>query len=388
MSTSEVLNLPYIMPAQAQKHVTHNEAVRALDVLVQLAVSDKDLTAPPPSPDPGAAFIVPSAAMGEWAGRDGQIAAFQDGAWLFYPPNTGWIAHVADEGQFYRYDGSAWGPMSADLVNPAPRVGVNAVADDVNRLTVSSEASVFSHDGDDHQMTINKAAPGDIASVLFQTSFSGRAEAGLVGDNNFRVKVSADGAAWTDAIVVDKDTGFVGLSHAAPDQLLHLGGANPSIRLEESAGSYLELSNVSGTQSKLKHTSFSGQSILDISTQPEDESSDCSIRIFRDTSTSGECRLDLYVADQTPTYNHRFQSSSHTFLNAQHGWVKVGGSTQPEATLDVDGAIRVGSYAVDSLPNATPAGQLIYVSDETGGAVIAFSDGNAWRRATDRSVVN
>jgi hypothetical protein len=31
------LTLPYIMPSQAQKHVTHHEAIRALDALVQIA---------------------------------------------------------------------------------------------------------------------------------------------------------------------------------------------------------------------------------------------------------------------------------------------------------------------------------------------------------------
>jgi hypothetical protein len=40
------LLLPYILAAQAQKHVTHNEALRILDGLVQLSVLDRDLTAP------------------------------------------------------------------------------------------------------------------------------------------------------------------------------------------------------------------------------------------------------------------------------------------------------------------------------------------------------
>ena len=46
------LLLPYILAAQAQKHVTHNEALRILDGLVQLSVLDRDLTAPPGSAPP------------------------------------------------------------------------------------------------------------------------------------------------------------------------------------------------------------------------------------------------------------------------------------------------------------------------------------------------
>lgn len=42
-----LLSLPLILPAQAQKHVTHNESLRLLDILVHLAVLDRDRSAPP-----------------------------------------------------------------------------------------------------------------------------------------------------------------------------------------------------------------------------------------------------------------------------------------------------------------------------------------------------
>lgn len=42
MSGTTQLNLPYIAAAQAQKHVTHNEALRALDAIIQLSVLDRD----------------------------------------------------------------------------------------------------------------------------------------------------------------------------------------------------------------------------------------------------------------------------------------------------------------------------------------------------------
>lgn len=54
------------------------------------------------------------------------------------------------------------------------------------------------------------------------------------------------------------------------------------------------------------------------------------------------------------------------------------------------GAIaRVKSYTVSGLPDAASnTGGIIFVSDEAGGAVIAFSDGTDWRRVTDRNVVS
>ncbi len=58
--------------------------------------------------------------------------------------------------------------------------------------------------------------------------------------------------------------------------------------------------------------------------------------------------------------------------------------------LTVDGAVRVKSHAKASLPAASGegAGAILYVSDEAGGAVLAFSDGTSWRRVTDRAVVS
>lgn len=53
---------------------------------------------------------------------------------------------------------------------------------------------------------------------------------------------------------------------------------------------------------------------------------------------------------------------------------------KPQTTLN--------SYTVANLPSAGTAGQMIYVTNESGGAVPAFSDGTNWRRVTDRAVVS
>lgn len=53
------------------------------------------------------------------------------------------------------------------------------------------------------------------------------------------------------------------------------------------------------------------------------------------------------------------------------------------------GPFVLTSYTVAKLPDATRyAAALIYVSNETGGAVPAFSDGTNWRRVTDRNIVS
>ena len=66
MDDTPNLGLPYIMAAQSQKHVTHNEAIRALDAIVQLSVLDRDLSTPPTTPADGARYIVASSPTGAW----------------------------------------------------------------------------------------------------------------------------------------------------------------------------------------------------------------------------------------------------------------------------------------------------------------------------------
>lgn len=217
-STTHLL-LPYILAAQAQKHVTHNEALRILDGLVQLAVLDRDLTAPPGSPADGDRYIVASGATGDWAGWDLNVALWTDGAWLRLPPRVGWRAWVEDESVLLVYNGTGWIGTTPDELQNLELLGVRTTADATNRLAVSSPATLLNHAGSGHQLKLNKAAASDTASLLFQTGFSGRAEMGTAGSDDFSVKVSADGSAWFTALEADGASGEVTLP--AP---LHLGG--------------------------------------------------------------------------------------------------------------------------------------------------------------------
>jgi hypothetical protein len=62
-------------------------------------------------------------------------------------------------------------------------------------------------------------------------------------------------------------------------------------------------------------------------------------------------------------------------------------SAKLSGVLEMPDVLKVKSYAVASLPTAV-AGGVIFVSDETGGAVLAFGDGTNWRRSTDRTIVS
>lgn len=206
MDATEILNLPYLLPSQAQKHVSHNEALRALDAIIQLSVMSRNASAPPALAAAGDRYIVPAEATGVWTGHDHQVAARQDGLWMFYAPRPGWLAYVLDEQILLAFDGAEWGPAVAAPAFP-DRLGLNTLAEAPNRLAVAGVASLFTHEGTGHQLKVNKAASADTASVLFQRDYLGRAELGLVGDDNFHIKVSADGISFVDALLIDRNSG-------------------------------------------------------------------------------------------------------------------------------------------------------------------------------------
>lgn len=66
------------------------------------------------------------------------------------------------------------------------------------------------------------------------------------------------------------------------------------------------------------------------------------------------------------------------------------GTSAPSTTLHVNGPARVRQYTTAGVPSASTsgAGSIIYVSNESGGAVMAFSDGTDWRRMTDRAIIS
>lgn len=218
------LALPQLAADQAQKHVTVNEALLDLDALVQLAVLDRSLAAPPGSPVEGARYIVAASPSGAWTGHANHIAAWLDGAWRFFIPGVGWLAWVVDEAALLAWNGSAWvDALSAvSAIQNLTLLGIRTIADATNRLAVKSDGVLLSHDdvtpGTGHmRVALNKSAAAKDAGFTFQDGFSTRALFGLLADDDFTIKVSPDGSTFYLALSIDKDTGHVGLGGATAD---------------------------------------------------------------------------------------------------------------------------------------------------------------------------
>ncbi len=203
------LSLPLLQASQAQKHVTHNEALYVLDTVTQLSVLSRSISSPPEAED-GDRYLVPEGSTGDWTDQIGAVATFNESAWQFLTPKVGWLAFDQSVAKYLYFDGLDWGELpAADAFANLENVGINTTADATNRLSISAPAILLSHEGGGHQVKVNKASEADTASLLFQSNWSGRAEMGLNGTDHWSLKVSADGSNWQDALSVDPATAAV-----------------------------------------------------------------------------------------------------------------------------------------------------------------------------------
>lgn len=102
------LGMPLLQAAQAQKHVTVNEALMRLDGSVNLVLQSASTTTPPTTVLDGQCWSVPVAATDAWAGQAGMIAIGSNGGWIFLPAKLGMRAFIADRGVTAVHNGAVW----------------------------------------------------------------------------------------------------------------------------------------------------------------------------------------------------------------------------------------------------------------------------------------
>lgn len=110
MDNTTRFDMPLVMAAQAQKHVTVNEALSRIDGAMNMVLQSLDLTMPPAQAVDGMAYAVPFDGVNDWAGQGGKIALASNGGWEFLTPRAGWRAFVSDQGRGAIHDGTDWVP--------------------------------------------------------------------------------------------------------------------------------------------------------------------------------------------------------------------------------------------------------------------------------------
>ena len=220
---SPKIGLPYLLASQTQKHVTMNESLNILDSLVMLSVINRTTATPPLNPTEGDKYIIAASPSGSWLGKTGQVGAFFNAGWQFFVPRAGFIAFVQAENVFVIFDGSVWqylGIALGDIQNQK-LLGIGTNADTNNPLSAKINKALFSakyaaeSGNGDLQYVFNKETAANKISLLFQNNWSGRAEIGLVGTDNFAFKVSNNGSAWKEAITIDNASGRAAINYGA-----------------------------------------------------------------------------------------------------------------------------------------------------------------------------
>ncbi|HEY4343444.1 MAG TPA: DUF2793 domain-containing protein [Parvibaculum sp.] len=202
MSDTTHLGLPFIEAAQAQKHVTVNEALRRLDALVQLGVKSRALAVPPSSPVEGDRYIVAADASGAWAGAEDAVAAWTDGAWMLFKPDKGWRAWDEEAGAFVFFNGVGW------AAEPGGSGGVAGLT------SAHGAETAFGIIEGDHIITAG--ASNDTSFVIPDRAIvlgvTGRVLTAITGATSWNVGVAADASRYATGIGVGAGSTLVGPS--------------------------------------------------------------------------------------------------------------------------------------------------------------------------------
>lgn len=348
--------LPYIMPSQAQKHVTHNEALRQIDVLSHLTLKGLDTNTPPQNPIEGDAYAIGAAPEGGFANYTGYIAAFVDGAWMFYPQVLGMIAFDETAESLIVRATEGWAPVSAQAADNLASLGINTIADNANRLAVKSNAVLFAADDQsqdanpDIRLSLNKSVQSGTASLLFQDAYSGRAEIGLAGDDKFRIKVSDTGSDFKTALEINPVSGHLGIG-SAPANVL-------DVRENVPGKSRMSLTNLaadpnSGSELRLTAANSKWLSLAQYNNAAGYLISNSTSFIYRLTGNNAA---------------HRFHLGNNEALRIT------------ENRIEAKAPLKLASYAIANLPVGATSdiGGLIFVPDAPSGPTAALFTGSQW----------
>ena len=106
--TSVRLGLPLLQSGQAQKEMSHNEALTLLDLAVQPVVESVGMNAPPTAPVAGICWVIGTAPSGAWTGQAQALAGWSEAGWRFIAARDGMAAWSLVDGAIARFSDGAW----------------------------------------------------------------------------------------------------------------------------------------------------------------------------------------------------------------------------------------------------------------------------------------
>ena len=122
---SDRFKLPLLAAGQAQKEITHNEALTLADMLLQTVVVSVAPASVPSAPTAGQCWIVGNSPTGAWAGQAGAIAGWSAGGWRFIAPVEGMAVWSLADSLVVRRSGGVW--VTGTVTATSLKIGGNQV---------------------------------------------------------------------------------------------------------------------------------------------------------------------------------------------------------------------------------------------------------------------
>lgn len=186
MANTPRLSMPYLIAGQAQKEISHNDALNDMDSLAQISVINKTTATPPATPAEGDSYIIAASPTGVWAGNANAIASYYSG-WRIKTPKTGWFAYVQAEAVFYLFDGSAWNVYKGVVpLGSAAVPSYSFIGDSDTGLYSPGANQVAIATGGVQRMSVDASGNTNVAGVLAtsnHTITSNSSTALIVGPN-------------------------------------------------------------------------------------------------------------------------------------------------------------------------------------------------------------
>ncbi len=380
MANTPRLGMPYLVAGQAQKEVTHNDALNDMDSIAQMSVINKTTATPPTSPAEGDSYIIAASPTGAWAGNANAIASYYSG-WRIKTPKTGWFAYVQAEGVFYLYDGSAWNvykalaPLGSAAAPPYSFIGdsdTGIYSPGANQVAIAT--------GGTQRLSIDAGGTTNVVGTLATanhtvTSNSAYAFAvGLNGTTNPALQVDASvasqvtglkitgnstgGAVQLQAISSDTNTPIIFITKGSSPFRFSNSSATVATPNPDPTVKIRNLSNTANNASVLQFENTAGVAVAQIDGVNESHSVKTGSLIFY-TGVSG-----------TLTQAMKIDSSSNVVIN-----------TGAVATTATNGFLYIPTCA--GTPTGTPtsySGRVPIVFDSTNNKLCIYN--GAWKTVT------
>lgn len=388
------IGAPYLVEGQGSPEVTINTGLFRQDMVIQAAVLDRDLTAPPGSPDEGDCYLVAAPVTGAWASHEGDLASWDGSAWQFVSAWPGFTAYVVDEAvMILRDGGGSWVPLVA-----AAGVGIS----DVSGLTAALAAK--------QDANVNLTAEAGLSGAADKLSYYTGAGAKALTDLTPAARTVLD-----DATTAAMLTTLGALPLA--------GGTMTGTITNGQATQCLNFTNVSGTVLFRGVTTF-GTGIsanrfyqIDASGQPtaryDDNGVVTGLTLQNYGLTGANQGANLFVCQlgtggaalgdrgeislmATDTYADGAHATNRFVFRPVSAGVKaarflIEGNGDLKSSfgifVDGNGHLRLRSYTVATLPSSgLAAGMTAYCSDLGGGGGDVVCNGTLWKREKEDGV--